>query len=125
MKKLQSVFKSNLNEISRGRNKSGEQKMALENIKVKVRYESQQAGIKLFNDYSSIVSEAKYKKPDRKGISSILACITHVAKVSDHSNFKILSPKQIFQRLPITLAQVLNTSENSLNKIRQITCSLY
>ena len=99
--------------------------MALENIKVKVCYESRQAGIKLFNDYSSIVSEAKCKKPDRKGISSILACITHVAKVSDHSNFKILSPKQILQRLPITLAQILNTSENSLNKIRQIICSLY
>ena len=33
-KKLQIVFKSNLNEISRGRYKSEEQKRALENIKL-------------------------------------------------------------------------------------------
>ena len=32
MKKLQNVFKSNLNKISRGRYKSEEQKMSLENI---------------------------------------------------------------------------------------------
>ena len=37
-------------------------------------------------------------------------------------DWKILSPKQILQRLPITLAQVKadNMSENLLNKIRQI-----
>ena len=39
-KKLQNVFKSNLNEISRGRNKSEEQKMSLENFKLL--YESRQ-----------------------------------------------------------------------------------
>ena len=33
------------------------------------------------------------------------ACIAQVAKVSDDSNLKILSPKQIIQRLPIALAQ--------------------
>ena len=33
-KKLQYVFKSNLNQISRERNKSEEQKMALGNIKL-------------------------------------------------------------------------------------------
>ena len=40
---------------------------------------------------------------------------------------KILTPKQIFQRLPIALAQVKagNTSENLLNKIRKIIYSLY
>ena len=38
-------------------------------------------------------------------------------KVSNHSNLKKLSPKQILQRLPIALAQVKagNTSENLLN----------
>ena len=48
-------------------------------------------------------------------------------KVSDHSNFKILTPKQMVQRLPIALAQVKagNTSENLLNKIRQIIHFLY
>ena len=41
-------------------------------------------------------------------------------KVSDHSNINILSPKQMFKRLPIALAQVKagNTSENVLNEIR-------
>ena len=56
-KKLQNVFKSNINEISKRRHKSKEQKSALENIKLL--YESREAVIKLFNDYFSIVSEAK------------------------------------------------------------------
>ena len=51
-KKLQNVFKSNLNEISKRKLKSEEQKMALENIKLL--YETQEAVIKLLNDYSSI-----------------------------------------------------------------------
>ena len=48
-------------------------------------------------------------------------------QASDHSNLKILTPKQMLQRLPIALAQVKagNTSENLLNEIRQIIYSLY
>ena len=44
----------------------------------------------------------------------MLARAARVAQVSDHSNLKILSPKQMLQRLPIALAQVkaANTSEN-------------
>ena len=40
---------------------------------------------------------------------------------------KILTPKQMLQRLPIALAQVKagNNSESLLNKIRQIVYSLY
>ena len=40
---------------------------------------------------------------------------------------KVLTPKQMIQRLPIALAQVKagNNSENLLNKIRQIVYSLY
>ena len=40
---------------------------------------------------------------------------------------KILTPKQMLQRLPITLAQVKagNNSESLLNEIRQIVYSLY
>ena len=57
------------------------------------------------------------------------ACIAKASnrKVSDLSNLKILSPKKTLQRLPIALAQVKasNTSENLLNKIRQIIYSLY
>ena len=47
--------------------------------------------------------------------------------VSDHSYLKILTPKQMLQRLRIALAlvKVGNTSENLLNEIRQIIYSLY
>ena len=46
---------------------------------------------------------------------------------SDHSNLKILTPKQMRQRLPIALAQVKagDTFKNSLNEIRQLICYLY
>ena len=49
-----------------------------------------------------------------------------MAKVSDRKQLKILTPKQMLQRLPIALAQVKagNTSENLLYKICQIY-SLY
>ena len=65
-------------------------------------YKSQEAVIKLFNNYSSIVSEAKYK--------------------SIPEGLKILTPKQMLQWLPIALAHVKagNTSANLLNEIRQI-----
>ena len=44
-----------------------------------------------------------------------------------HSKLKILSPKQMLQRLPIALAQVKagNNSESLLNEIRQIVYSMY
>ena len=41
----------------------------------------------------------------------------------DHSKLKVLTPKQMFQRLPIALAG--NNSESLLNEIRQIVYSLY
>ena len=46
---------------------------------------------------------------------------------TDHSKLKILTPKQMLQRLPITLAQVKagNNSESSLNQIKQIVYSVY
>ena len=62
----------------------------------------------MFDNYSRNVSEAKYQTKYGEGL-------------------KILTPKQILQRLPIALAQVKagNTSENLLNEIRQIIYSLY
>ena len=62
----------------------------------------------MFDDYSIIVSEAKRKSKNGEGL-------------------KILTPKQMLQRLTIALAQVKagNTSENLLNEIRQIIYSLY
>ena len=62
----------------------------------------------LFDDYSRIVSEAKYKSEYGEGL-------------------KILTPKQMLQRLPIALAKIKagNAFENLLNETRQIIYSLY
>ena len=111
------MFKTNLNGKSRGRYKSEEQKVTLGNIKLL--YESRQAPIKLFIDYSPTITEAKYKTICWERIPIKLA---HVAKVADHPNLKILSSKQMFQWLPIAFAQekTRNTSEELLNEIRQI-----
>ena len=82
------------------------------------------------------------KEKQEKGRSSMLAlhpldlawvahiaCIAKVSgrKVFDHTQLKILTPKQMLQRLPISLAQVKagNTSENLLNEIKQVIYSLY
>ena len=64
--------------------------------------------IKLFDDYSSMVSEAELK-------------------ATKETRLKILTPKQTLQRLPIALAQVNSgdNSENLLNEIRQIVHSVY
>ena len=66
--------------------------------------------IKFYDDYSSMMSEAKAKAKTTKG-----------------TGLKILTPKQMLQRLPIALAQVKagNNSESLLNEIRQIVYSLY
>ena len=63
-KNLQNFQKLNLNEISKGRFKSDEQRSAFKNIKLL--YKSQEAVIKLFNDYSSIASKAKHKSVHRE-----------------------------------------------------------
>ena len=70
----------------------------------------QQVVIELFNDYSSIASEAKRRVKYGKGPALDIA-----------TRLKILSPKQMLQRLPIALAQVQagNTSQNLLYEIRQ------
>ena len=75
---------------------------------IKDLYNSRENAIKLFNDYARIRSEAMYKTKQGTGI-------------------KILTPKKMLQRLPITLAQVKegNTSESLLNEIRQIFYPLY
>ena len=64
--------------------------------------------VRFFDNYSSMVFEAKYKTIYGEGI-------------------KLLTAKQMFQRLPIVLAQVKagNACENLLNKIRQIIYLLY
>ena len=48
-------------------------------------------------------------------------------KEQEGTGLKILTPRQMLQRLPIALAQVKagNNSENLLNEIRQVVYSLY
>ena len=52
---------------------------------------------------------------------------TNKKKKIKGKGLKILTPKQMLQRLPIALAQVKagNNSESLLNEIRQIVYSLY
>ena len=71
-------------------------------------YKAREKVIKLFDGYITIVFKVKFEAKHGK-------------------RFKILTPKQMVQRLPIALGQVKadNTSENLLNSIRQIICYLY
>ena len=64
------------------------------------------------------------KSTQGKGHSSDLA---RVAKIFDLTQLKKLTPKQMFQRITIALAQVKagNTSENLLNEIGQLIYSIY
>ena len=57
----------------------------------------------MFNNYTQIVSEAKYKTKYGEGL-------------------KVLTPKQMLHRVPIALAQVkaCNASENLRTKITKI-----
>ena len=72
------------------------------------------------------------KEKQGKGLTSILNsvtsnCVAPVTKVSDLKQLKMLTPKQMLQRLPIPLAYVKAgyTHENVLNETRQIIYSLY
>ena len=75
---------------------------------IEIVYKARNEAIKYYDDYSSIMSEAKYRATKGTGL-------------------KVLTPKQMLQRLPIALAQVKagNNSESLLNEIWQIAYSLY
>ena len=64
-----------------------------------------------FYDYSLMVSEAKNKGKNK----------------TSGKGLKMLTPKQLLQRLPIALARVKagNNSENLLNENRQVVYSLH
>ena len=71
-------------------------------------YKVRNSDIEFFDDYSSMVSEAKLKTIKGTGL-------------------KILTSKQMLQRLPLAPAQVKagNNSEGLSNEIRQIVYYLY
>ena len=108
-KNKQNEFLNKLSDMKIGK-KTPEQKEVINNLEKF--YNSREEVINFFRDYVEMLSDANYdarkNKAERKGL-------------------KILTPKQMLQRLPIALAQVKagNNSENLLNEIRQIIYSLY
>ena len=74
---------------------------------VETLYKARSEAIKFYDDYSLMMSEAK-------------------TKVTKGTGLKILTPKQMLQRLPMALAQVKagNNSESLWNEIRQIVYTL-
>ena len=106
--KHQINFKSNLDKINKEnkKSKSEDQICVIQNIESI--FDLREKIIDFFKDSSFLLSESEY----RAKYGRVL---------------KILTTKQIFQRLRIALAQVKvsNTSENLLNEIRQIIYSLY
>ena len=108
VKNNQEKFKTYLREIEKENknHRSKEQKNTFYNIETL--YKARKEAIKFYDDYSLMMSKAKTKATKETGL-------------------KILTPKQMLQRLPIALAQVKagNNSESLLNEIRQIVYSLY
>ena len=107
VKSNRAKFKSNLTEVKKAyKNRAKEQKDTLYNTETL--YKARNEAIEFYDNYSSMMSEAKLKATKR----AIL---------------KLLTPKQMLQRLPMTLAHVKagNISKNLSNEIRQIVYSLY
>ena len=104
----QAKLKSKIGEIKKVAKKhlikeSREARTNVENL-----YNARKAAIDFFNEYTSIASEAT--RQAKKG-----------------TELKILTPNQMFKRLPIAVAQIKagNNSESLLTEIRQILYSLY
>ena len=75
-------------------------------------YNSRKKLLIFFRDYTEILSDANYDAKQNE---------------TERTRLKILTPKQMLERLPIALAQVKagNNSESLLNQIRQTVYSLY
>ena len=82
-------------------------------------------GIKTIEQRETISNlETLYKS--REEVINFLETILKRKNETEGKGLKIITPKQMLQRLPIALAQVKvgNNSENLLNEIRQIVYSL-
>ena len=75
---------------------------------IKNLYNSREEIVQMFNDYAENLSK-------------------NIDESKQGAGLKILTPKQMLQRLPIALTQIKagNSSESLLNEIRQIVYSLY
>ena len=92
--------------------KTLEQEKVITNLEIF--YRSKEEVIYLFKDYTKMMLDAGYDAKQNE-------------TEQDRTGFKILTPKQMLQRLPIAPIQVKpgNNLENLLNEIRQIVRSLY
>ena len=73
-------------------------------------YKARNEAIKFYDDYSLMMSEAKTKAKQNE---------------TKGTGLKILTPKQMLQRLALAQIKAGNNSENLLNETRQIIYSLY
>ena len=108
-KNKQNDFLNKLTNIKIGR-KTLKQEKTINNLERF--YTSRAEVINFFKDSTEMLSDARYKSKQNE---------------TEGKGLKILTPKQMLQRLPIALAQVRagNNSENLWNEIRQIVYSLY
>ena len=104
--KDQIKFKSDLREIKKTKSKSENQVSVIQNVEIC--FDLREKITVFFRDYSCLLSEAKYKIKYWKG-------------------HKLVTPKQMLQRLPTLLSEVKagNLSGNLLNEIGQIIYSLH
>ena len=108
VEKEQIELKRDLGPIKQGdpKDKSQERKKTINNIKNL--HNSREEVAHIFNDYAKNMSRNIYDLKQGTGL-------------------KILTPKQMLQRVPIALAQIKagNNSKSLINEIRQIVYSLY
>ena len=109
MENEQKKFKEDLGYLKQGNPKNRSEKLQNTIDNIENLYNSRQEVAKMFNDYARNMSKNIY---DSK---------------QEGTGLKILTPKQMLQRLPISLAQIKagNNSQSLLNEIRQIVYSLY
>ena len=105
----QKLFLNRLNDVKIDK-KTLQQKEVIANLENF--YKSREEASNFFKDYTRMYIDSNYKAKE---------------DATKGTGFKILTPKQMLQRLPIALAQLkaCNNSEILLNEIRQIVYSLY
>ena len=108
-KNKQNEFLRKLSNIKIGKNNI-KQKEAINNLEKF--YLSREEVINLFRDYAEMLPDANRDSKQNR---------------SEGKGLRILTPKQMLERLPVALPQVkaCNNSETLLNEIRQIVYSLY
>ena len=90
LKNGQEIFKSHLGKVKKRKQQNKIKRAKKDNTKFERLYNSRNKAINFFDDYSSVMPEAKNK----------------TTKATIGTGLKMLTPKQTLQRLPIAFAQV-------------------